>query len=331
MTYNAEPDFVMRYCIQETKLSPLVRRMNFRTEHGDGVMFLLEAWPGVQMWVIDFHVARLPIQPMGTYHYLKMNYCFSGRCEVPLPAGYIYIDQGTLSVDINPPIGSMLCPGGSYEGLELVADLKTADGRQGLTDYGIDLAAAKKRLASCQGSFLAKVSPAWDQLARQLMAHIVAADLSLEGYRFRILELLWHLNTGQETNGALSPVFLTRGQRAAVMRAEAVMTEDLRRQYSLVELAAEAGVSPASLKKYFGQVYGKPVSVYLRWRRIERAKELLTTTALRIVDIASEVGYENQGKFGAAFRRETGVTPLEYRRLYHSKFERQGEKNEETI
>ena len=29
MHYNADPDFVMHYCIQETALSPLVRRMTF--------------------------------------------------------------------------------------------------------------------------------------------------------------------------------------------------------------------------------------------------------------------------------------------------------------
>ena len=114
MHYNADPDFVMHYCIQETALSPLVRRMTFSTEHGEGVMCLLELWTGVQVWTIDFHVPQLPIRPTGDYHYLKLNFCTGGRCEVPLPAGYIYIDQGTLSVDVNPPVGVMLCPGGCY-------------------------------------------------------------------------------------------------------------------------------------------------------------------------------------------------------------------------
>ena len=93
-------------------------------------------------------------------------------------------------------------------------------------------------------------------------------------------------------------------------------SEGLRCQIGLPQLAELAGVSPASLKKYFSQVYGVPISVYLRTMRMARAKELLSSTALRISDIADAVGYENQGKFGAAFRRETGVTPLEYRRLY---------------
>lgn len=122
MPYNADPDFVMHYCIQETALSPLVRRMTFSTEHGEGVMCLLELWTGVQVWTIDFHVPQLPIRPTGDYHYLKLNFCTGGRCEVPLPAGYIYIDQGTLSVDVNPPVGVMLCPGGCYQGLEMAVD-----------------------------------------------------------------------------------------------------------------------------------------------------------------------------------------------------------------
>ena len=100
MHYNADPDFVMHYCIQETALSPLVRRMTFSTEHGEGVMCLLELWTGVQVWTIDFHVPQLPIRPTGDYHYLKLNFCTGGRCEVPLPAGYIYIDQGLSLIHI---------------------------------------------------------------------------------------------------------------------------------------------------------------------------------------------------------------------------------------
>ena len=148
------------------------------------------------------------------------------------------------------------------------------------------------------------------------MAHIDQADLDLAAYRFLTLELLRLLDTGEETSGQLAPVFLTRGQRAAALKASEAMSEDLRCQIGLPQLAELAGVSPASLKKYFSQVYGVPISVYLRTMRMARAKELLSSTALRISDIADAVGYENQGKFGAAFRREIGVTPLEYRRLY---------------
>lgn len=221
MHYNADPDFVMHYCIQETALSPLVRRMTFSTEHGEGVMCLLELWTGVQVWTIDFHVPQLPIRPTGDYHYLKLNFCTGGRCEVPLPAGYIYIDQGTLSVDVNPPVGVMLCPGGCYQGLEMAVDLEMCGGNVALLDYGIDLSTAPARLANRSGSFLSKVSASWEQRARQLMVHIDQADLDLAAYRFLTLELLRLLDTGKETSSQLAPIFLTRGQRAAEQHGSA--------------------------------------------------------------------------------------------------------------
>ena len=71
---------------------------------------------------------QLPIQPTGDYHYLKLNFCTGGRCEVPLPAGVHLYRSGTLSVDVNPPVGVMLCPGGCYQGLEMAVDLEMCGG-----------------------------------------------------------------------------------------------------------------------------------------------------------------------------------------------------------
>ena len=62
------------------------------------------------------------------------------------------------------------------------------------------------------------------------------------------------LDTGKETSGQLAPIFLTRGQRAAALKASEAMSEDLRCQIGLPQLAELAGVSPASLKKVFFSV-----------------------------------------------------------------------------
>ena len=73
------------------------------------------------------------------------------------------------------------------------------------------------------------------------------------------------------------------------------MSEDLRCQIGLPQLAELAGGQPRIPEKvFFSQVYGVPISVYLRTMRMARAKELLSNTALRISDIADAVGYENQ-------------------------------------
>ena len=94
-----------------------------------------------------------------------------------------------------------------------------------------------------------------------------------------------------------------------------MMTNDLRERYTVEELSSRFGISASAFKKYFSAVYGKPVSQYMREKRMEKAKELLETTDVSIGEIALASGYEHQGKFGSAFKDCSGVSPLEYRRL----------------
>lgn len=113
-------------------------------------------------------------------------------------------------------------------------------------------------------------------------------------------------------------------QRLAV-RAEQRLTADLAVHIPIETLAAELGVSTSALKKYFGQVYGKPISRYLREKRIAQAKRLLVGTSQTVGAIALATGYQNQSKFGAVFRDATGATPSEYRRLHRAAHPSKGE------
>ena len=47
--------------------------------------------------------------------------------------------------------------------------------------------------------------------------------------------------------------------------------------------------------------------------RIERAKELLTTTSMKLSTIAMEIGYNEPNYFSHVFRKLEGITPKEYR------------------
>jgi AraC family transcriptional regulator len=52
----------------------------------------------------------------------------------------------------------------------------------------------------------------------------------------------------------------------------------------------------------------------LRRQRIEQAKTLLRDPNLDLTQIAIILGYANQSSFGVAFKRETGLTPMQWRR-----------------
>ena len=59
---------------------------------------------------------------------------------------------------------------------------------------------------------------------------------------------------------------------------------------------------------------GVPPLKYLTSIRIARAKELLTGTDIPISEIGELVGYDNPLYFSKIFKKNTGLSPREYRR-----------------
>ncbi|MEI3492347.1 MAG: AraC family transcriptional regulator [Blautia sp.] len=111
--------------------------------------------------------------------------------------------------------------------------------------------------------------------------------------------------------------FFTETQVNIAKKIEKIITSDLRQHHPAWELAEEFSISETSLKNYFRGVYGQNISVYLREIRMNKAGELLATTRLSVAEIAEQVGYLNQSKFASVFKKQFGVSPLEYRRSRH--------------
>lgn len=64
---------------------------------------------------------------------------------------------------------------------------------------------------------------------------------------------------------------------------------------------------------WFKQQTGFTPSLYLRYIRINKAKELLVETDLSIMEIAAMVGYSNNSTLTRAFHSLMGMTPKDYR------------------
>jgi AraC family transcriptional regulator len=92
------------------------------------------------------------------------------------------------------------------------------------------------------------------------------------------------------------------------------LEEALDRDTPIVELAAMAGLSPFHFARAFKQSTGMPPHAYLRHLRTARAKALLSSTRLRVSEIALQVGYETPQAFARMFRTETGMRPTMWRR-----------------
>lgn len=81
----------------------------------------------------------------------------------------------------------------------------------------------------------------------------------------------------------------------------------------LGELADRCALSPNHLSSIFKTVTGKTISAYCTELRIQRAKELLRTTPMKLRQIAELLGYYDQYHFCKAFKKATGLSPSAYR------------------
>ena len=70
-----------------------------------------------------------------------------------------------------------------------------------------------------------------------------------------------------------------------------LILSDLTTRITAKELAERFGVSESSFKFYVKGILGDSYLNYFRKKRMEKAAELLETTNLKVIEIASAVGY----------------------------------------
>ncbi|MDI4646863.1 response regulator [Cohnella hashimotonis] len=84
---------------------------------------------------------------------------------------------------------------------------------------------------------------------------------------------------------------------------------------TLPSVAAEVHVTPVWLSKLFKKEMHKTFLEYLTDIRMEKAKKMLADVQYKIYEISAQVGYKDPVHFTKVFKRQTGLTPKEYRRL----------------
>jgi AraC family transcriptional regulator len=82
---------------------------------------------------------------------------------------------------------------------------------------------------------------------------------------------------------------------------------------SLEELADATGLSITHFSQMFRESTGQSPHQFVLHRRVDRAKELLRTSEMRVLDVAVACGFKSQQHFARIFRRVCGASPTEYR------------------
>ncbi len=91
------------------------------------------------------------------------------------------------------------------------------------------------------------------------------------------------------------------------------ITNHLDINFSLARLAREAGINASVLNEEFIKVFGLSVHEFGIKEKMARARQLLAHSDQLVYQIAEAVGYKNATHFSAAFKRNFGKTPKQYR------------------
>lgn len=89
--------------------------------------------------------------------------------------------------------------------------------------------------------------------------------------------------------------------------------EALETDLTIQKLAGDLGVSYSNFRKLFKEYTGISPSMYQQDLKLQRAKELLTTTSLSIKEIAYRLNFESPDYFSSKFKIKTGQKPSDFR------------------
>ncbi len=95
--------------------------------------------------------------------------------------------------------------------------------------------------------------------------------------------------------------------------AEEYIKDNFHKDVSLDEVSKTVNISPYYFSKIFKEGTGKNFIEYLTNIRMERAKELLSTTEHSMKEICAMCGYSDPNYFSRSFKKNVGVTPTEFK------------------
>ena len=288
----------------------------YRSPDGTIDLAYYELLPGVLLTNIDLACRTLPaFNPLGS-SLATINWCVSGRCEVDFgERGSFVVSEDTLCVS-SSLARRFSYPTHAYRGFEVFLDFEHI-GDEGWALFGsLGLTEQALRAALLPDELGVNLRPSGQLLeaVRSLRDELELAEPRTPWLVLRLCQLLMALSEADLASIGSRATYLRRGQRDIAQLVYQHIVDHPAPVVGLSGLARTLGTSEASLRSYFERMYGQTPAAFARSCALAKGAELLRTSDLPVAEVSQACGYANPSKFSAAFRREYGANPLEYRR-----------------
>lgn len=104
--------------------------------------------------------------------------------------------------------------------------------------------------------------------------------------------------------------------RELVSIAKSYIDENYDRGITVADAASYVYLSQGYFTRAFRDEYSMSPMNYLMQKRIERACELLAKNEIKVSGVAIQAGFSSPQRFNVAFRKQMGMTPLDYRKVH---------------
>jgi len=155
----------------------------------------------------------------------------------------------------------------------------------------------------------------WHDLAIHIISRYGSPGEALRIAKVYLLK--WH-GEGQLPYAAL--VRSNPHADSVVRFCEQWLGEHFRETGTIKQVVERASIPERTLKRRFKAATGSTLIEYLQNLRVEEAKRLLESGQKPVDEISVEVSYEDPSFFRRLFKRRTGLTPSQYRRMFQPVF-----------
>jgi AraC-like DNA-binding protein len=149
-----------------------------------------------------------------------------------------------------------------------------------------------------------------NELASELRGGDVLVPALLDAVLMYLLRALLGPHTAECRFGGWS---LALGDRSIAAALEAIHADPVR-QWTVATLGETAGLSRSAFSRRFTELVGQPPLAYLTSWRLTLAARLLADTDAPLATVARQVGYASEFAFAAAFKRDFGTPPGQFRK-----------------
>ena len=149
----------------------------------------------------------------------------------------------------------------------------------------MDLYELQKKYCSDRTPYVIPGEPAIEHIFSEL--YNVPVKIKKDYFKIKVLELLLYLDALELSGHTEERPYFYKSQVEKIKAIQALLTQDLTKNYTLEELSARFDIALTPMKNCFKSVYGSPIFTYMRNYRMNYAASLLKSDkSLKVAEIA---------------------------------------------